>query len=148
MRKRLKYNLLLFVLLQMCYVFLYLPNHLIAQTTNEDSLKFLKQINDLSSKKQYASIQYLLESRLQEVGLKPYWACRMVQNGLQNFASQQLYKIFYLRNEATLLARSILLEAFIHPSHFSNHLPQLPAWIAAMANSAGKTNQTIGYLLR
>lgn len=100
MRKRLKYNLFLVVLLQMCYVFLYLPNHLIAQTTNEDSLKFLKQINDLSSKKQYASIQYLLESRLQEVGLKPYWACRMVQNGLQNFASQQLYKIFYLRNEA------------------------------------------------
>ncbi|MEJ2048859.1 MAG: hypothetical protein P8Y60_03280 [Calditrichota bacterium] len=98
--KRLKSNLFFVALLQLSCFFLYFPNLLISQTANEDSLKFLKQINDLSSKKQYASIQYLLENRLKEVGLKPYWACRMVQNGLKNYTSHQLYKIFYLRNEA------------------------------------------------
>jgi hypothetical protein len=99
--KQPKSNLFLVVLLQLCCIFLYFPNLLISQTTSEDSLKFLKQINDLSSKKQYASIQYLLENRLQKVSLKPYWVCRMVQNGLQNYSSHQSYKIFYLRNETT-----------------------------------------------
>jgi len=92
-------NLFLILGLQLFYNYFCSTTHVLSQSTTEDSVKFLKQINELSEQKQYASVQRLLENRLQKISFKQFWACRMVQNGLQNYSSHESFKIFYLRNE-------------------------------------------------
>ncbi len=99
MIKLFRANIFLILILQLFFNYFCLTTQVLSQSATEDSVKFLKQINELSEQKQYASIQRLLESRLQKISFKPFWACRMVQNGLENYYGQESFKIFYLRNE-------------------------------------------------
>lgn len=70
-----------------------------AQNVSEDSVLFNQQIQDLINQKQYASAHILLEDFLQQSGLKPFYACWMVENGLLHYFRHENYHIFYLMDE-------------------------------------------------
>ena len=88
MKKFLTFSILL--LLKLC----------LAQPAPDDSLFFSQQVQDLIEQRQYATVQKLLEERIQQQGMKPVYVCLMVQNGLQHFYRKQNYHIFYLQDHA------------------------------------------------
>lgn len=79
-----------------------------AQETGEDSTFFVQQVQDLINQRQYASAHVLLEDRLQQEGLKPFYLCWMVENGLQHYFRQENYRIFYLKDENNHWNRNFL----------------------------------------
>ncbi|HFE64950.1 MAG TPA: hypothetical protein ENK14_11135, partial [Caldithrix sp.] len=66
MKKFLTFSILL--LLKLC----------LAQPAPDDSLFFSQQVQDLIEQRQYATVQKLLEERIQQQGMKPVYVCLMV----------------------------------------------------------------------
>ncbi len=76
-----------------------LPRFAFAQDAARDSVFFMQQVQDLIQQKQYASAHNLLDERLQKEGMRAFYVCWMVRNGLQHFYRQTNYDIFYLKDE-------------------------------------------------
>jgi hypothetical protein len=68
------------------------------QDVQSDSVVFLKQVNSYLEQKNYATAHFLLEEYLQQNGMKPYFTCWMVSNGLTNYYRHENYDFFYLKD--------------------------------------------------
>ena len=78
------------------------------QPNGDDSTFFVQQVKDLISQHQFASAHILLEERIHQEGLKPFFACWMVDNGLKHFYRHQNYRIFFLKDSTNLWNKSFL----------------------------------------
>ncbi len=75
---------------------------------SDDSTFFVQQVKDLIDQHQFASAHFLLEERLQQEGMKPFFACWMVDNGLKHFYRHENYQIFYLKDSTNSWNKSFL----------------------------------------
>jgi len=82
--------------------------HGFTQTNGDDSTFFVQQVRDLIDQHQFASAHILLEERIQQEGLKPFFACWMVDNGLKHFYRHENYQIFYLKDSTNFWNKSFL----------------------------------------
>lgn len=63
-----------------------------------DSLFYFQQVNALLEQKKYASAYFMLEEYLEQNGMRPFFACWMVEIGLNNFYRHENYNFFYLKD--------------------------------------------------
>lgn len=76
---------------------------LISQEAKIDSLSFTKHLQDLQNHQQFATVQDLLQEKIQKEGFKPFFTCWMIQNGLRNYYQQDNFNTFYLKNNSAQL---------------------------------------------
>jgi tetratricopeptide (TPR) repeat protein len=69
-----------------------------SQDVQPDSVIFVKQVNGFLEQKKYASAHLMLEEYLQQNGMKPFFTCWMVSNGLTNYYRHENYDFFYLKD--------------------------------------------------
>lgn len=81
-------------------------NALAQDAAKTDSTFFVQQVQDLIQQEQYATAQIMLEERIQQEGMKPFYLLWMIRNGLQHYYRHENYEIFYLRDNNSALKRS------------------------------------------
>ena len=78
---------------------LFIPVLTGAQVTEADSLLLQQQATRLIAEGNYASAHLLLEDYLQRAGMKPFFTCMMVENGLTHYYRQENYQFFLLKDQ-------------------------------------------------
>ena len=66
-----------------------------------DSTRVIRMADSLIQHKQFATAHALLDSAIRTFGFRPEFVCRMVQNALNNYFTQQNFQIFFLRDYAS-----------------------------------------------
>ncbi len=79
------------------YILLVVPGF--SEETEPDSALLVQQINTLQAQNKFASAHLLVEDYIQQAGMKPYFVCWMVNNGLKNFYRHENYELFFLKDE-------------------------------------------------
>jgi len=77
------------------------------QPSAEDSILVIQQVTALIQQQKFASAQEMLQSYVEEIGMRPFFVCWMVNNGLQNYYRQENYEFFYLRDNEEESTRNV-----------------------------------------
>jgi uncharacterized protein YozE (UPF0346 family) len=88
-------------------IFLLLFNSVYSQPDAGDSIMVVQQVTALIQQQKFATAHEMLEKYLEENGMRPFFACWMVNNGLQNYYRQENYEFFYLRDNEEKSAGNI-----------------------------------------
>jgi tetratricopeptide (TPR) repeat protein len=78
---------------------LLIPVIAVTQVTEADSLLLQQQATRLIAEGNYASAHLILEDYLQKAGMKPFFTCMMVENGLTHYYRQENYQFFLLKDQ-------------------------------------------------
>lgn len=84
-----------------CAIIFYLGITFSAQGKNvqTDSLLYIQQVNALLEQKKYASAHFMLEEYIEKNGMRPFFACWIVEIGLNNYYHHENYNFFYLKDQ-------------------------------------------------